>query len=241
MLTRTAKASEVLLHRAGAGAEAARFHVVSNGRDARKFHPFDAPSRSRVRAGLGIADDAPLLVYAGSIGPQYCLEGIVELFANVWRRRPEARMLVLSSSATPFMEMANRLSIPADAIVQTAIRPGAVPEYLACADLGLALRTPSFSMQAVAPIKLGEYLLCGLPVVATRAIGNTSVIDGDTGCLLDSIDPRSLERAAAWFVETVLPDREGFRERSQRLGQAHFSLEDSVRVYLRALDLLRNS
>ena len=144
-------------------------------------------------------------------------------------------MLVLSRSATPFMEMAGRLSIPVDAIIQTGVAHAEVPEYLACADLGLALRAPSFSMQAVAPIKLGEYLLCGLPVVASTVIGNTSVIDGQTGCLLEFMDDHSLERVAAWFVDTVLPDRAGFRDRSCRLGKTHFSLDDSVDAYLRAL------
>ena len=35
-----------------------------------------------------------------------------------------------------------------------------VPEELAQCDLGIALREPLFSTQAILPIKLGEYLAC---------------------------------------------------------------------------------
>ncbi len=238
VLTRTFKASEVHLERGGPGIDADKFHVVGNGRDARMFRPFDLGVRANVRARLGISDDAPLLVYAGSIGLQYCPEEMIALFESVRERRPDARLLVLSRSAQQIMEIAERRGVPGDALVVLAVPSDEVPEYLACADLGIALRTPGFSMQAVAPIKLGEYLLCGLPVVASTVIGGTHLIDGGTGFLMDVVDRPSIDRAATWFVDTVLPDRAAFRMRCNALGQAHFSLEDSVAAYLAALQHL---
>src|SRR5690606_35943047 len=76
----------------------------------------------------------------------------------------EAKFLILTGN----LEFAES-KIPADLkefIVLKKVNSEEVPSYLNAADLGFALRQPKFSMQGVAPIKLGEYLLCGLPVIA---------------------------------------------------------------------------
>src|SRR5690606_20177997 len=60
-----------------------------------------------------------------------------------------------------------------------------VPFWLNAADIAFGLRTPSCSMQGVAPIKLGEYLLCGLPVIASKGIGNSeSILQQFEACYL---------------------------------------------------------
>jgi glycosyltransferase involved in cell wall biosynthesis len=111
-----------------------------------------------------------------------------------------------------------------------------VPRHLAAGDLGLALRQPTFSMQAVAPIKLGEYLLCGVPVLATRGIGDSEALVPDTvGRLLDTMTPASLDAAATWFVNDVLPARGRFRADCREQGQRCFGIEAMVDAYAEAI------
>lgn len=238
VLTRSPKGSEILVARGGAGTDAGKFFVVGNGRDANKFHPHDPDARSRYRAQLGIAADAPLLVYAGSMGPQYCPVEMLRLFELVRNLRPDAVLLVLSQSPGYFQQQLMQNPLPAEAVLLRAVEPRDVPHYLACSDLGIALRRPSFSMQGVAPIKLGEYLLCGLPVAATGGIGETDVLTADTGFLLTLMDQAELQAAARWFVETVLPRRDVLRAQCNRLGVSRFSLDASVARYHAALQSL---
>ena len=47
-----------------------RIRVIPNFRSSARFHPLSAVERQQVRAGLGVPDDAPLVVYLGSLSPR---------------------------------------------------------------------------------------------------------------------------------------------------------------------------
>lgn len=238
VLTRSRRAADILLARAGAGTAMDKFHIVGNGRDAERFSPGTDASRRASRHALGLDNSAPLLVYAGSIGEQYCLSEMLCLFEAVRRRQPEARFLILTGSpGFAQTALATRPDLSPATVIMTA-SPDDVPRYLACADLGLALRRPSFSMQAVAPIKIGEYLLCGLPLVATRGIGETGSIDQRIGFLVEKMDAEELDSAAEWFCRSVLQDRDGFSRRCRLMGCESFSLEACTDAYFAALHAL---
>ena len=240
VLTRSSKAVEILQARAGAGTSVAKFHVVTNGRDAERFKPADAAESAQMRRNLGLTIDTPLIVYAGSIGPQYCMDEMIRFFVMVHDRRPDAHLLVLTGSPEAVQPVLDK-HLHLNGCVTTLTVPAQdVPQYLGCADLGLALRQPSFSMQAVAPIKLGEYLLCGLPVVATAGIGDTEAISTDVGVLLQRMDETELKAAAEWFIDSVLPQRERYRSNSRLAGLNWFSLEASATSYQKALQHLNS-
>ncbi len=241
VVTRTPRAAQILQARAGAGTATGKFHIVGNGRDPLRFHPFDNPARARVRTRLGIPLTAPLLVYSGSLGEQYCPVQMLQLFAFVLRRRSDARLLILSTEGQSFLKLASEMGVPEDALTVMALNPREVPEHLACADVGLALRMPSFSTQGVAPIKLGEYLLCGVPVVVSNSIGNAELVGPDTGMSVNRIDRAAMEEGADWVADQVLGDREGFRKRCVALGRTSFSLDRSVEEYLLALSTLKTA
>jgi glycosyltransferase involved in cell wall biosynthesis len=89
-------------------------------------------------------------------------------------------------------------------------------------------------MQAVAPIKLSEYLLCGLPVVGDASVGYTATAISAEVFFADEGDPAD---AAAWLAESVLPRREWFRRQAREVGVAHFSLSRAAEDYLRGLEV----
>jgi glycosyltransferase involved in cell wall biosynthesis len=234
VLTRSERATEILFARGGAGTAKDKFHVVGNGRDTVKFCPRTEASRRQARQELGIDPAAPLLVYAGSLGEQYCFKEMLQLFEAVKRRHSNAGFLILSNSPElTCVALAEQPALVVATVVKS-VQPNEVPRYLACADLGLAFRRLSFSMQGVAPIKIGEYLLCGLPVVATRGVGDTSVIGDDAGFLVESMDEDEIQRVTTWFCDRVLRDRQGFESRCRKVGTDYFSLESSKDAYLAA-------
>ena len=236
VLTRSRKAVSILQARAGAGTAKDKFHVVSNGRDSALFSPGEASKRIAVKDRLGIPADAPLVVYAGSLGPQYAPEAMLSLFGLILASRPDAHFLVLSGSPEVMTDLVSAYdSSLASGVTVMRVEANEVPQWLAAADLGLAFREPAFSMQGVAPIKLGEYLLCGLPVVATRGVGDSHFIDENSGFLVDGCDADTLASVADWFFHKVLPTREDYRAHCRTVGVDYFSLESSVEAYRKAL------
>lgn len=231
VLVRSAAAKRILGAAAGVGPE--RFQIVANGRDGAVFHPFDAPARLALREWLGIETGAPLAVYAGSVGPQYRFDRIRAFAAELAGLRPDARLLVLSGSPE-LAEAEIDVGGPLSPVILRAA-PGDVPRYLAAADVGLAFRADAFSMQAVAPVKLGEYLLCGVPAVGTASIGDNEAAL-NAGVFFD--DRRGPAEAARWVVDEILPNREEFRRRARAVGLEHHSLERSIGDYRAALENL---
>jgi glycosyltransferase involved in cell wall biosynthesis len=235
VLVRTPKAREIMIARAGAGTDEAKFHIVGNGRDPAAFHPHSSEQRMQMRERLGVSPDAPLLVYAGSVGPQYKFQQMLDLLVAVRRQNMDARLLILTGSQDAARQAIRDFAAEqAGACLVATAAPHDVPSYLAAGDVGIALRQPSFSMQGVAPIKIGEYLMCGLPIVGTPGIGDVQEAT-DSGLFFPvAATEKDLEAAADWILRAAA-DREASRAAARDLGLRRFSLERSVQDYRLAL------
>jgi len=237
VITRTYRAKHILAERAGlAGAE--KIIVISNGRDTDAFQPGTVAERTSTRQRLGLSDEAPLLVYAGSLDEEkYNASRLMAFFRRVLQHQSTAHFLVLSGSPELAEVAASAANIPVGSYTIRTVFPSEVPRYLAAGDLGLAFIQPSLSMTAAGPIKAGEYLLCGLPVLSTSGIGDLDdLLDAETGRLLGSLDDSALDAAAGWFIEEVLPARERHRASCRVRGLEHFGLDRSVAQYREAFD-----
>ena len=224
---RTERAARILADRSGVAVSPQRFHLIASARDARLFRPLTAKARAARRLKMGLASDQPLLVYAGSaLSGKYRGQDMLRFFRHVLARRPDARLLVLMPTDGEALALLEQNPDLAPACLLRSAAPVEVPAWVSAADLGLALIHATFSMQAVAAIKLGEYLLCGVPVLTSSGVGDCDTqVSVEVGRCLAEPDEKSLAEAADWFIDTVLPDRDGFRTRCRAVGLAHFSLD----------------
>jgi glycosyltransferase involved in cell wall biosynthesis len=234
VLTRTGAAGDVLAARGGPGVRRDRIFTVANGRDPARFHPFDARARAAVRARLGIGADVPLVGYVGGTGHKYDTPAIARFALALRARHPDTRLLVMSGAPG---KAADELGLAGNPVLAgmtqvLGVAPEMVPDYLAAVDIGTAFGRPSFATAGVSPIKVGEYLLCGVPLVGTARIGNNAAaVEG--GVYLDEV--ADMDRAAAWAGSVVLANREEMRQRARRCGIASYSLDRSVADYRAAL------
>lgn len=240
VLTRSKKAVDILVARAGAGIKPEKFRVVSNGRNEDLFTLISDQERIEVRESLNIGKDVPMVVFVGSsMSGKYCGKEMLEFFRRVRNRRQDARMLLLIGSPQEVNEILQDNTDIASSCTAMRVAASDVPRYLGASDLGLAFIRPSFSMQAAAAIKLGEYLLCGLPILTTRAIGDTDEIISDSiGSAMINMSSQELATAADWFIDTVLPNADLFRKNCRNEGVKNFGLNNTVVKYAGMLQMV---
>ena len=229
VITRSQKAIDIHIEQLG---EAFRpsFSVVFNGRDAEKFS-VNEEWREAARKELGVQDEI-LFVYAGSLGPQYCMKEMLEIF----RISERAKFLILTGNP----EFAEK-HIPEDLRERIKVKKvpsDEVPYWLNAGDIAFGLRQPTYSMQGVAPIKLGEYLLCGIPVIASKGIGDSEeiLINFEESYLYDhkSGIKDNLKEIKKFLENAKFADRNKIRGKAL----TYFSLEAAAESYMQSLKKL---
>jgi len=230
VITRSQKAIEIHLQTIGETYRN-KFSVVYNGRDVSFFQP-ELNSRLKIREALGFNQEDTVFVYCGSLGPQYGWEEMIAVFHKYHAANNKAKFLILSGNQEYASE---RIPVALkDFIIVKSIPFHEVPKYLNCADIAFAIRKPTFSMQAVAPIKLGEYLLLGLPKIASKGIGDTDVIlQQIPHCFLFNHDnPNAVEEAVVFALNV---NNHHSKEAIRKTALNYFSLEKSAESYITAL------
>ena len=225
----TEKGRQVLLDRSDGAAQGQPISVIPCCVD---FAAFDIPAggdRAHVRGQLGIALDARVVVYLGSIGTWYMLDEMIDCFAVERERHPNAILLFISrDDPTVIRAAAAARGLPAAAVEVRPASRAQVAQYLAVADYGLFFIRPTFSKIASCPTKLGEYLAMGLPVVTNAGVGDVDAIveQSGAGVLVEHFDKNGY-RAALERLDD-LPRREAdWRRRARQW----FDLDAGIAAY----------
>lgn len=114
-----------------------------------------------------------LLVYPGKLGTFYLLKEMVDFFESVSSEIEGLKFLILTQddiSEAKYVNIARKEGI-------YLIRPSfdEIPFFLRCADAGIFFIN-SYKKYGSSPIKLGEFLACGKPVIINPGIGDTEEI-----------------------------------------------------------------
>jgi len=173
----------------------ARIAVIPNGLDLAawrpRWEPEPAAAGAALRAELGIAPTAPLLLAVGALTPQKDHRSLLAAVARLQPRHPQLTVLLLGEGfLRPELE-ARRAALGLD---RTVLMPGFrrdVAAAMAAADL-FVLSSDNEGQARV----LAEAAASGLPAVATDVSGTRSLVqDGATGRIVPPADPAALAAA----------------------------------------------
>jgi glycosyltransferase involved in cell wall biosynthesis len=222
-----AAAERWLLQRADAVvtvSDALRDHVVSvgvdagdvrfrpNGVDGDRFAP--GPRDPEVRARLGL-NGGPTIGFVGGLRPWHGVEALPELLDRLVERHAGVRLVVAGDGplAGPLDHELRARGLRDRAVLTGALPHNDVPAVIRQLDVALAPYPLLEHEFYFSPLKVVEYLACGVPVVAPR-LGQIPelVRDGETGALYPAGDLDGLAAAC----DGLLADP----ALSRRLGEA---------------------
>ncbi|MGZ3863970.1 MAG: glycosyltransferase [Bacteroidia bacterium] len=151
--------------------------------DTNYFTIFPPEKKKEIRAKNGIANDALVIGYLGSIGTWYMLDEMLDFFSELKKKHKHALLFfVTQENPKSILEAAKKRNIDASSILVKAAARNEVPEYIATFNLGLFFIKPLFSKQGSSPTKMAEILSCGVPVITNAGVGDCDQIINETGC-----------------------------------------------------------
>jgi glycosyltransferase involved in cell wall biosynthesis len=192
-------------HVRGWGVPAERIRCIGNGVDLDRFSPL--PRDDALRTSWGAAPDSFVLGFAGTFAPYEGLEVLLEAAAFLRKRGIDARPVLIGGgeAETELRALARRLGIPVH--FGGRVAHAKVARTLASMDCCAFPRQGSGATRLVPPLKLGEAMASGVPVVVADIPPLTEMVrDGTTGRVV-----AQGAAALAAALESVFRDREGSR------------------------------
>ena len=181
-----------------------------------------AGASGSLRATWGIEPDVPVVLYTGTFEAYQGLDLLYAAAARVRATRPDVRFLVVGGQ--PDQVEAARVqarSAGADGVVVfTGQRPSEeIPQFL---DAATVLASPR-SRGTNTPLKIYQYLRAGRPIIATRLLTHTQVLD-DSIAVLTEATP---EAYAAGILRAVddPAEADAIGRRARALADTKYSYE----------------
>ncbi|MBI4349161.1 MAG: glycosyltransferase, partial [Elusimicrobia bacterium] len=152
----------------------------------------------------------PTLVYSGSLGMWYLLDEMLAVYAHARRLVPRLRFLILNRGEAELVRRAaDRLGPFGRDVEVRAADFSEMPGLIAAAHVGIALLRQVPSKVGSSPIKIAEYLACGLPVIVNAGLGDSDeqIRSYRAGHVVEGYAAPDLERAGE-AVARLLDDAE---------------------------------
>jgi len=175
----------------------------------RNILPYRAIPRSdRLRQHLGFGPEVLIALYQGNIQPDRQLHRLVR--AATFLKQDMVIVLMgkhIGSTAAELEALANREGVAERVKILPQVPYEELLEWTASADIGLCVLSPNYSLNIrwCLPNKLFEYLMAGLPVLATSLDAVADVLRTyDVGRIVSSLKPEDIGAA----INEMLADRD---------------------------------
>jgi glycosyltransferase involved in cell wall biosynthesis len=143
-----------------------------------------------IRRGLGLTNE-PVIMWVGGFYPWHDLDLLLESFAQVVKKRPTTRLVLVGEGQTrPIVaQKVLRNGLEQAVIMTGAISHTSVPEMISIAEVAVvpAAPVPASRGGTGTPLKLFEYMAAGKAIVATGLNQAAEVIrNGHNGLLVEA-------------------------------------------------------
>jgi len=184
-------------------------------------------ARASMRAQLGV-ENRFVVTYCGGLSPWQLPTLCLDVFREIKKYVPEAHFLALTTEDRALRNLAASQGLSTKRTTVLRVRHSEVPRYLAAADVGLLLREASLVNRVSSPVKFGEYLAAGVPVIISDGVGDYSAlaISERVGMVLDAGRQQRLGEISvqlSGFVRECQKQGDDLRDRCRAVAQRHLS------------------
>lgn len=182
-----------------------------------------------------------IFVYLGKVGKHYMMDEMLDFLKIAFKAMPSSKfMIITQSSQGPIWDMIDSKKLPRENILIKKPVFEEIPSLVSLAGCGIFFINP-YKKFGSSPIKLGEFLSCGIPVIINRGIGDTEelVNKNKIGVVVDQFNEDSYKKALTELLELIRENKK-LNDRCRCVASDYLSLELGVSRY-KALyeDLLR--
>ena len=193
------------------------------------FDPKKENSGDLIRKHLRIPSTVPVIGYVGSLGTWYELPEMMDFFKCWQELNPESIFLFVTPEPKfLILEAARKAGINEQAIRITVCTRKEMPDHIAAMNYGLFFIKQAYSKKASSPVKQGELMAMGLPVICNTGVGDSDKIveNYNSGVLVKKYSSESYRLAAHQTLESC------FNPLEIRQGAiAYFDLSKGIHAY----------
>lgn len=182
------------------------------------------------KSELGLSGSAIVISYVGSIGTWYLCDEMLRFFSRLIKQIPAAKFLFITPEEKDFvLSRARAQNIPDESLIILKAARSEMPLLLKCCDASVFFIKPSFSKKASSPVKQGEIMSMGIPIICNSRIGDTDLIvkESNAGFILEELTDEAFDKVIAQLDKLRELNPNEIRNGAERF----YSLEKGIDAY----------
>jgi glycosyltransferase involved in cell wall biosynthesis len=141
------------------------------------YNRITTQEREDVYREMNLSPDDFILSYVGTVGTWYMLDEMLDFFSRMLLQYPSAKFFFITHEDPSFiLNKVEQKNIPRSNIRIKKTIHNQVPKYLSISRLSIFFIKPLYSKKASSPVKQGEIMSMGIPVICNSNIGDTGRI-----------------------------------------------------------------
>jgi len=186
--------------------------------------------RDESRQELSLQDKF-VVSYLGSLAWYQVPEQSLRVFRLIRSLIPNSHFLAITTEPDKMRALAQKAGLMPQEVTILSVPPLDVPRWLAVSDLGLSFRKTDETDRVSSPVKVGEYLAAGIPVVISPRQGDYSsdVHEKNLGLVIDLIaDDAQLTSLLKTFLQMSGDELQHMKERCQGYAETELSWKNVI-------------
>jgi len=219
------------------GAKESKIIITPTSIDTKKYD-YKKENKIRAKSKLGLKGKF-IVVSMWYSGAWQIFEKSIDFFLMTKCKIQNSHFLILTANQDAENILIEKNINKKDYSIFTVF-PHQLNEYLLAADAGLLLRDQSIVNKVAAPVKFGEYLASGTPVVITKGIGDTEKIINKfgVGVIISGLHESALDMGVKKLLNLYKVKGDCLFEDCKKAANSHLSIDMCIEKFLNVYDTI---